>query len=364
MRKTAAPITSVHSTMAMTIRPERRGWRGGEISRSGHGTDGVTREGVGPGRHRRRERPGTPGTARSPPCTVGRCATPIHRVRAGQRRAPRRRDGGGAAGTIHGRGGRAVRGRGGSGRRGLRALDALTPGFWVGWCSFELGHAAERRGGPRRVDRTGERARPRVRPLRHGGRRRPRGGIRVRGGGPGRACSTPSVARRTQPLRDGVRAPIAPSQWTSGLDRDEYADRVEPVLDLLARRRVLPGQPDASPHVRRRHRSDRAVRRAGAAHPAPHPRCCTSPARSRGQRWCRRHPSGTCGGGDRDVETRPIKGTAGDKHGAPRQQQGPRRERDDRRPRPQRPRPRLRAGISGTFPSSTRSSRTRACTTS
>ena len=31
-----------------------------------------------------------------------------------------------------------------SGPDAFAALDAFDPGFWVGWCSFELGHAAER----------------------------------------------------------------------------------------------------------------------------------------------------------------------------------------------------------------------------
>src|SRR6476660_1910486 len=31
-----------------------------------------------------------------------------------------------------------------SGADAFAALDRLAPGFWVGWCAFELGHAAER----------------------------------------------------------------------------------------------------------------------------------------------------------------------------------------------------------------------------
>src|SRR4029077_9297267 len=67
-----------------------------------------------------------------------------------------------------------------------------------------------------------------------------RGGIRLRGDGPGRALLDAAVAAHDAAgagARGGAgrRActPIAATTWTSGLDRDEYADRVTTVLELL-----------------------------------------------------------------------------------------------------------------------------------
>jgi hypothetical protein len=111
-------------------------------------------------------------------------------------------------------------------------LDALGPGFWVGWCSFELGHTLER------VPPRAASLEPALVPdllfarfdalavVAADGR------VDVTGDGRGvapleRACGE----RRVGDGHDGVTVPSG--AWRSSLDRDAYRARVDAVLELL-----------------------------------------------------------------------------------------------------------------------------------
>ena len=232
------------------------------------------------------------------------------------------------------------------GAAAIDRLDHLTRGFWVGWCSFELGHALERVH-PRHAS-----CEPRVVPDLLFTRFEARvvidaeGGITIEGDGDGRRLLEDAVATDKRPSAGRTLEAVAPDrlEWASSVSRDEYAERVDTVLDLLragecyqvnlTRRLTLPRALDPT-----------ALYRAlGALQPEPQlamlrvtidggPLAVVSASPERFLHW---H--------GRSVETKPIKGTAPDAHAA-RQRQGPRRERDDRRPRPQRPRSRVRARL-------------------
>jgi para-aminobenzoate synthetase component 1 len=191
-----------------------------------------------------------------------------------------------------------------SGAEAFGALDALAPGFWVGWCSFELGHAAER------VVPRGASTEPAHVPdlafARFDARAvvDPRGGIRVRGRGPGRVMLDAAIAAR------GTCPEIPPTHWRSGLDRDEYADRVTAVLDLLRAGTCY------QVNLTRRLTCDDAIDPIalhGAlshAHPAPHLALLQLPELGDGIAVVSASPERFLQLRHRDVETRPIKGTA------------------------------------------------------
>jgi para-aminobenzoate synthetase component 1 len=114
------------------------------------------------------------------------------------------------------------------GATGLAALDGLEPGFWVGACSFELGHALE--WVPARSASSEPASVPDVLFARFDALATiaPSGAVSVHGEGAGRLL-----------LEAAVRSPVAPpavarvGAWRSSLARDEYGDRVAAVLDLL-----------------------------------------------------------------------------------------------------------------------------------
>src|SRR4051794_40892187 len=111
-----------------------------------------------------------------------------------------------------------------------------------------------------------------------------------------------------------------------------------------ARRRVLPGQPHPPSHARPSRRPGRALRRDRTLAPraargaAPPPR---SGSGHRDRVGVPRVLPAPLGARDRDP---PDQGNGCHTRGARDERQGPRRERDDRRPRPQRPRTPVRAG--------------------
>ena len=201
-----------------------------------------------------------------------------------------------------------------------------------------------------RVD-DGAARRGRRAPVHRPGRRhrRPRRPRRRRASGP--SCS-PSTARRCAPAsatsgrrrrgrgRPWRGPPI--DAWRSSLDRDGYVAGVGAIREAIAAGdvyqvnlcRVLAAP---LPAGRRRRRPRR---RPGRGQPGALRRR-RAPARATACTWRRRRPSGSCAATATVVESKPIKGTAADARRLPRQ--GPGRERDDRRPRPQRPRPGVRA---------------------
>ena len=264
----------------------------------------------------------------------------------------RRRCGRGPPGARHGRGCRSGRARGGVGPRWRsNASTRLTPGFWVGWCSFELGHAwnGSSRGA---VD-------PRPGPCPMSCSRRfdalamvdPDGHITVGGTGPGRTMLEAAAAAisATEHTRRPRRLPASPTAGeraaSSSLEHDAFCEECADSPRAPRRGRVLPGEPHPSAPVRAALDPVALTARSRSASLAARSPCSASP--SRASRWqsCRRHRSATCRlRADRRVETSPDQGHRRRAGCATRQREGPRRERDDRRPRPQRPRARVHAG--------------------
>ena len=157
------------------------------------------------------------------------------------------------------------------------ALDALAPGFWVGWCSFELGHAVERvvaRGASTEPASVPDAVFARFDALAVVDARGacPRAGQRSRT----RAARRTRSSRTRHATRPEVPA-IPATHWQSGLDRGEYSDRVDAVLELLRAGECY------QVNLTRRLTCDEAIdpvalsARSSHAHPAPHPRCSISP---------------------------------------------------------------------------------------
>jgi para-aminobenzoate synthetase component I len=119
------------------------------------------------------------------------------------------------------------------GPEALGRLDTLTPGFWVGWCSFELGHALERvvtRAAtldPATVPDVAFARFDALATIGHDGH------VSVAGTGPGRTTLEAAVAAIE---RDGPHAPeaLVSGPWSSSLEHDAFCARVRDVLELLA----------------------------------------------------------------------------------------------------------------------------------
>jgi para-aminobenzoate synthetase component 1 len=190
-------------------------------------------------------------------------------------------------------------------------VDRLPPGFWVGWCAFELGHAAERvvaRGASTEPPTVPDLALARFDAIAVVDAR---GGIRVRGTGPGRALLDAAARARAASLSTaGPPTTLAPTTWYSGLDRDEYADRVSTVLEMLRAGECY------QVNLTRRLTCDDAVDPValyGAlahAHPAPHLTLLRLPELGPGTAIVSASPERYLRVHHRELETRPIKGTA------------------------------------------------------
>jgi len=197
-----------------------------------------------------------------------------------------------------------------SGAEAFAALDSLTPGFWVGWCSFELGHAAERvvaRGASTEPASVPDLVFARFDALAVVD---PRGGVRVRGSGPGRALLDEAAAARASCLPVASSAPVPSTRWRSGLDRDEYADRVGTVLEMLRAGECY------QVNLTRRLTCDDAIDPIGLygalahSHPAPHLTLLQLPELGAGTAVVSASPERYLRLRHGHVETRPIKGTA------------------------------------------------------
>jgi para-aminobenzoate synthetase component 1 len=191
-----------------------------------------------------------------------------------------------------------------------RALDRLAPGFWVGWCSFELGHAAERvvaRGASREAPTVPDLVLARFDAFAVVD---PHGGVRVQGAGRGRALLDAAVAAPGEGR--GGAAPMPRTHWRSSLEHDDYADRVNAVLDLLRAGECY------QVNLTRRLTCDDAVdpgwlyTALAHAHPAPHLTLVNLPELGGGTAVVSASPERYLRVGGREVETRPIKGTAAD----------------------------------------------------
>jgi para-aminobenzoate synthetase component 1 len=196
-----------------------------------------------------------------------------------------------------------------SGPDAFAALDDLSPGFWVGWCAFELGHAAER------IDARGASREPGLVPdlvfARFDTRAvvDERGDVQLVGRGPGRAALEDALDRSV-PVGRVVPAAIPPTRWWSGIDRDAYAARVDAVLELLQAGECY------QVNLTRRLTCDDALDPVALhaalvrAHPAPHATLVHLPALGPGTAVVSASPERFLRVRHRDVETRPIKGTA------------------------------------------------------
>jgi para-aminobenzoate synthetase component 1 len=196
-----------------------------------------------------------------------------------------------------------------SGNEAFTALDHLTPGFWIGWVAFELGHAAER------VVVRGASTEPAFVPdmvfARFDTRAvvDARGGVELVGRGPGRAALERALDRAI-PVGRVVRTAVPPTRWWSGLDRDVYAARVEAVLELLQAGECY------QVNLTRRLTCDDALDPVALhaalvrAHPAPHATLLHLPDLGAGSAVVSASPERFLRVRHRDVETRPIKGTA------------------------------------------------------
>jgi para-aminobenzoate synthetase component 1 len=196
-----------------------------------------------------------------------------------------------------------------SGLEAFSALERLAPGFWVGWCAFELGHAAERvvpRGASLEPPSVPDLVFARFDALAVVDTR---GTVQVRGDGRGRRRLDDAAANAPSAGHPG-RALLPVTRWHSGLDRDEHHARVEAVLDLLRAGECY------QVNLTRRLTCDDALdpvalhAALARAHPAPHPVLLHLPMLGPGTAVVSASPERFLRVRHRDVETRPIKGTA------------------------------------------------------
>jgi para-aminobenzoate synthetase component 1 len=196
-----------------------------------------------------------------------------------------------------------------TGADAFAVLDALSPGFWVGWCAFELGHASERvaaRGASLEPASVPDAVFARFDAL---ATVDPGGAIRLRGTGDGRMRLERAVDGMG--TRGGAPRDARPAtRWDSGLDRDDYCARVDAVLELLRAGECY------QVNVTRRLTCDDALNPIALhtalvrAHPAPHPTLLHLPELGPGVGVVSASPERFLRVRHRDVETRPIKGTA------------------------------------------------------
>jgi anthranilate/para-aminobenzoate synthase component I len=199
----------------------------------------------------------------------------------------------------------------------LREVDA--GGFWIGFCSYDLGRTIERVL-PRRTD-DGAPVAPAVPDVAFG-RYDTRveitddGDIELTGSGPARARLERAVHAAARGGDDEPR-PSALESWTSSLDRDEHAIACEKVLELLragecyqvnvTRQLTADGAPDPMA----------LYDELGRINPAPHAALITLGATRPGFAVVSASPElflriDREADGRRVVETRPIKGTGTD----------------------------------------------------
>ncbi len=200
------------------------------------------------------------------------------------------------------------------GAAAIERLDHLSRGFWVGWCSFELGHSLE--GVQIRHASRERRLVPDLVFARFGARAviDAAGRVTLQGHGAGRRLLEEAIAIGRPPSLNTQMDAVVDDRldWRSSLDRDEYVERVDTVLGLLRAGECY------QVNLTRRLTLPRAIeptalyRELGALQPAPHlallrvtiggcPIAVVSASPEQFLRWR-----------GRSVETRPIKGTAPD----------------------------------------------------
>jgi para-aminobenzoate synthetase component 1 len=120
------------------------------------------------------------------------------------------------------------------GSDGFAAIDALAPGFWVGWCAFELGHASERvrtRGASLEPPMVADVVFARFDALAVVDAA---GAVTVRGDGAGRPLLDAAVVAASRgPAPSAGPGLVTSGEWRTSLEHDVYCDRVDAVLELL-----------------------------------------------------------------------------------------------------------------------------------
>jgi para-aminobenzoate synthetase component 1 len=199
----------------------------------------------------------------------------------------------------------------GNGSDALSRLDRLTPGLWVGWCAFEIGHALERV-----VPRSASLDEPSVPDAvfaRFGAVATVRadGSVTVKGEGNGRRLLVDAAARSSRAAAADCRDRARPASgaWRTSLDRDDFEARVEAILELLRAGECY------QVNLTRRLTVDEGLDPVGlytslaARHAAPHTGLLRLSVRGKPVAVVSASPERFLSWRDRRVETRPIKGT-------------------------------------------------------
>jgi para-aminobenzoate synthetase component 1 len=199
----------------------------------------------------------------------------------------------------------------------LRALDHLAPGFWVGWCAFELGHSIESTGlAPRGAHVEAGRVPDLVfaRFDTHAAIR-PDGSVTLAGDGRGRPAMERAVAAAIagSGRHDDAHPLPRPSRsWRSSLAWDEFSARVDEIQDLLIAGECY------QVNLTRRLQCDTAIdpvtlhRAISTSHDAPYTTLLSLDVRGRRVAVVSASPERFLRRAGRAVQTRPIKGTASD----------------------------------------------------
>jgi para-aminobenzoate synthetase component 1 len=203
------------------------------------------------------------------------------------------------------------------GAEALRLLDRLGPGFWVGWCAFELGHTIEPTAlGARGAHREAARV-PDLVFARFDTHAvvRPDGSVTLTGHGRGRAAlARAAAAAIALPDRHGAAEPLprVSRPWRSSLGWDEFSARVGAIHELLVAGECY------QVNLTRRLECDTAIdpvalhRAIATSHDAPYTTLLSLDVRSERVAVVSASPERFLRRTGRAVQTRPIKGTASD----------------------------------------------------
>jgi para-aminobenzoate synthetase component 1 len=199
----------------------------------------------------------------------------------------------------------------GNGADAVRALDSLAPGFWVGWCAYELGHTFERV--VTRLASREERAVPDAVFARFGALAfvGADGGITVRGDGGGRGLLERAASDVSFYGCDNQVRPTN-GEWRTSLDRDDFRARVDAILELLRAGECY--QVNLTRRLTVDHGHDPVALYAALAarHPAPYTGMLRLSVAERAIAVVCASPERFLSWTGRDVETKPIKGTGTD----------------------------------------------------
>jgi para-aminobenzoate synthetase component 1 len=196
------------------------------------------------------------------------------------------------------------------------AVDRLDPGFWVGWCSYELGHAFERvvpRGAASESPSVPDAVFARFGAIARVGAG---GTITVLGDGEGRRLLERAVREvHDSPVSSATGSACgapASGPWHTSLDRDEFEARVDAILELLRAGECYQVNLTRRLTVDDAHDPVALYAALAACHPSPHAGMLRVSVGQRPIAVVCASPERFLAWNGRDVETRPIKGTGTD----------------------------------------------------